>query len=277
MMLILRHVPFALLALLIGISAAEAAFIPWEPLTGDSWIYTGAAGQTRLKMHTVNGGDYEIGFDQAAGGNRSRGMNALRFSYGGLSTGHLIATDLAGTLGVTNGGDARTFRDILVLVAIDAASLPADFSMSLGISGQAAYTFNTATDFGYYDQPTWDTGRPSGYYSITSPKREGIAYDFERGMVTVFAAQNVALGPGGSTTLTYAFQHLPGTAVFSVYGYDADIGWIYHTNRAVIDARQPTSPVSTFAVAPEPSTLALLAVRTALAVRRRSRWPSQPV
>jgi hypothetical protein len=274
-MAVTRIVFVALLAATIlgTAAAAQAAFIPWDPLTADSWIYV-AAPQTRIKMHTVNAGDYEIGFDQAATGNRSRGMNALTFSYGGQSTGHLAAADLAGTFGVTNGGNTRTFKDLLVLVAIDAASLPAGFSMSLGVSGQAAYTFNTATDFGYYDQPAWDTGRPSGYYSITSPRREGIAYDFERGMVTVYAAQNVALGPGQSATLAYAFQHLPGRAVFSVYGYDADIGWVYHTNRAVIDARQPTAPfLSTFEVTPEPATLALLAAGAALIAGRRRRHP----
>jgi len=271
-MAVARIVFVALLAAaVLGMAAAaQAASIPWDPLTADSWIYIGAP-QTRLKMHTVNAGDYEVGFDQAATGNKSRGMNALTFSYGGHSTGHLAAADLAGTFGVTNGGNARTFRDLVVLVAIEAASLPADFSMSLGVSGQAAYTFNRANDFGYYDQLTWDTGRPSGYYSITSPQREGIAYDFERGMVTVYAAQNVALGPGGSATLAYAFQHLPGRAVFSVYGYDADIGWIYHTNRAVIDAKQPTAALSTFEVTPEPATLALLAVGAALVAGRRRR------
>lgn len=247
---------------------------PWDALKSDSWIYMGSG--TRMTMHAANATqDYEFGFDQAGGG--ARGMNALKFSYGGQTTGHLVATGLAGSFAVTNTGDSRTFKDLLILVAIDASSLPADFSFSLGVAGAAPYGFNPTADFAWYDHPDWDTGRPSGYYSLTDPTHEGIAYGFDKGMVTVYAAQNVSLGPNGSTWFDYSFTHLPGTACFSVYGYDASAKtqWIYHTNRAVTDSYG--SAVSTFEVAPEPATLVLLAAGVAMAAKIRSRWPSPHV
>jgi hypothetical protein len=257
-------------------ASAHAGLIPWEPLGSDSWIVIDP-GAVKPVIHTANGGDYAMGFDVAAAGNKSRGMNALKFRYGGASTGHLVSQSLTGSFSVENTGNARIFRDVLLLVAIDAAALPADFAMSLGVSGQSAYTFNPAADIGYYDPATYSTGRPSGYYSGTSPKGEPVAYDFSRGIITVFAAQNVNLGPsGGSVTFNYSFTHLPGTAVFSVYGYDADIGWTYHTNRAVVDANQPTAALSTFEVAPEPATLALLALGASCVFARRSRCRARP-
>jgi hypothetical protein len=67
-------------------------------------------------------------------------------------------------------------------------------------------------------------------------------------MVTTYAVEGAALGPGGSITVDYAFANLPGTAVFSVYGEDANVGWVFHTNRSVIDANRPAEPVSTFEV-----------------------------
>jgi len=254
--------------------AARAAFIPWDPLAVDIWIYTGAPGQTRILMYTVNGGTYEVGFDQAASGNRSRGMNALKFSYGGASEGHLATGSLAGSFQVLNTGNARTFADLVVVASIRASSLPADFAMALGVAGRPMYAFDPAADFAYQDAAAGDTGRPSGYYSLTSPPREGVAYSFERGLVTAFAAEGVALGPnGGSVTFDYAFTHLPGPCVFSVYGLDAAVGWVYHTNRAITDLNQPSAPVSTFEVAPEPATLLLVAGGAALAAAGKRRWP----
>jgi len=254
--------------------SAQAAFIPWDSLTADAWVVKNV-GDPKLAMHTVNAGDYPVGFDVAAG-NLSRGMNALQFSYGGKSTGHLASASLAGEFKVLNvgGSNGPTFKDLLVLVAIDAASLPADFAMSLSAAGQSAYHFDPVADFGYYDEPTWDTGRPSGYYSATSPQKEGVAYALQKGMVTVYDAQQLSLAPGGSVTFDYTFNHLPGTAYFSVYGYDPqDVGWIHHTNRAVLDLNQSSKPVSTFEVAPEPGTLALAALGMAVVLRRRSRCP----
>jgi len=253
------------------------SFIPWTPLTSDSWVVTGSNTAASLQMHTVNGGDYLTGFDVAATsstGYKARGMNALKFLYGGASTGHRAATSPTGTFGVQNTGGALTFRDMVVVVAINSTTLPAGFTFSLGVAGQTAYTFNPAADFGYYDPAGGATGRPSGYYSATSPASEPVAYSFSKGMVTAWAAQNVNVGPsGGTATFQYAFTGLPGTAVFSVYGYDANIGWMYHTNRGVIDNSQPSAAVSTFEVAPEPATLALAALGVAALVRRKV-WPS---
>ena len=252
-------------------AAAQAGFIPWEPLVSDAWIVS--SGGATLTMHTVNAGDYAVGFD-VANGNKSRGMNALRFSYGGSSDGNLVSPSPAGSFAVENLGNARTFRDLVFLVAVEAAALPADFALSLGVAGQSAYTFNPAEDFGYYDHPTWATGRPSGYYSKTLPTGEGIACDFSAGMVTVYAAKDVYLGPSGEATFDYAFAHLPGRAVFGVYGYDAsdpNMPWIYHTNRAVKDFYQSSLKVSTFEVAPEPATLALVACGLAAVLGRNRR------
>jgi MYXO-CTERM domain-containing protein len=256
-------------------SAVHAGFVPWDDLVGDNWIKGLTDPNPKLTMHTANGGDYMVGFD-AANGVRSRGMNALRFISGGAGADRRVCDALTGSFSVQNSGNARPFRDVLILVSIGAPSLPADFSMSLGVAGQPAYAFDVAGDFGFYDHPAWDSGRPSGYYSATSPRREGISYAFQTGMVTVYAAKDVNLAPGGGTvTFDYSFAHLPGTAVFSVYGYDADIGWIYHTNRAVADANQPALPVSTFEVTPEPSALALAGLGAAAVWRRRARCRGQ--
>jgi hypothetical protein len=218
----------------------------------DSWIYFGPP-QTRILAHTVNAGDYEVGFDQRRSDGSARGLNALKFSYGGADTGHLAAAALTGSFIVKNTGDNRTYADILLLVAIDADALPSGFAMSLGLQGETPYEFDPLNDFGYYDHPTYDTGRPSGYYSATSPYREGISYSFETGMVTVLALPGVDLGPFGETiTIEYAFAHLPGAAVFSVYGYDGNVGWVFHSNRALIDENRPGSPVSTFEIMPLP-------------------------
>ncbi len=260
----------ALLGLVIFGTAvsAHAAFIPWDLLSSDSWIVIDT-GAVKPLMHTANGGDYPIGFDQAGTGNKARGMNALTFSAGGTGTDHRVATALTGSFTVRNGG-SRTFSDLVLVAAINAASLPGDFSMSLGVSGATPYAFSPAADFGYCDSSA-PTGRPSGYYSITSPSREDLTYSFPAGMVTAFAAAGVNLAPsGGTVTFNYAFANLPGTAVFSVYAYDATIGWIYHTNRSLVDQNQAGNP-STFEVAPEPATLALVAAGAAAVFGRRQR------
>jgi hypothetical protein len=269
----LRTIRLALLVLLASASAACAAFSPWDPLTSDSWIAVSPT-DPKLPMHTVNAGDYGVGFDVAKKNLGARGLNALKFLYGGADTGHLVSNSLTGSFAVENTGDSRTFADLVLLVAIDAPSLPGGFALSLGVQGQAPYAFNAATDFGFYDPAAlgYDAGRPSGYYSATTPHASPLAYLFTSGMVSVWAAQGVNLGPlGGSVTFDYAFAGLPGTAVFSVYGYDADTDWIYHTNRDVIDANDSGLPVSTFEVVPEPSTLVLLVFGLAAAWKGRSR------
>ena len=236
------------LVVMIGVSVgASNDFDPWEPLVDDSWIYFGGP-PDRLIMHTVNGRDFEVGFDQARGDNSARGMNALKFSFKGANTGHMIATEWDGSFDIQNTGDSRTFSDLAILVSIDADARPRGFSPSLGVQGEPPYHFDPKKDFGFYDHPEYDTGRPSGYYSVTSPPGEGLSHAFERGMVSVLGIENVTLRPGTSVTVDYEFENLPGTAVFSVYGRDSNVGWIYHTNRAVLDDNRPESPVSTFEV-----------------------------
>ena len=177
----------------------------------------------------------------------------------------------SGSFSVVNTGDNRTFSGLLLLTAIDADALPGDFSMSLGVQGETPYVFDPLTDFAYYDPTGYDAGRPSGYYSETSPSRDEISYFFDRGMVTVFALDEVELPPlGGTAAIDFAFENLPGTAVFSVYGLDENMGWIYHTNRALIDENRPSAPISTLEVVPEPSVLSLVTFGTVLLTRRRS-------
>lgn len=253
-------------------ASAQAAFEPWGPLVADSWIYFGGS-QTRMVIHSVNGGDYEVGFDQMRSDGSVRGMNALKFSYDGANTGHLVSTDLTGSFDIQNTGNNRVYSDLLLLVAIDASELDPDFAMSLGLHNAVPYVFDPITDFGYYNHPEYDAGRPSGYYSQTSPSREEISYSFESGMVTLFALEDIGLGPyGGSVTVDYAFDNLPGTAVFSVYGFDEDAvaDWVYHTNRALIDDHRPSAPISTFEVVPEPTVLSLTVFGALLLARRRS-------
>ncbi len=268
-----RRVAFALTSFVVfaWASATWAAFVPWDPLVADSWIIE-MPSDSKIAVHTVNAGDYDVGFDRRRNDGSGRGLKALKFCDGQLNTGHLVSDLLAGQFAITNTGDNRTFADLVLVVAIDAAGLPGGFAMSLAVAGQAPYAFDPATEFGYYDHPTWGAGRPSGYYSETSPTGSPVGRAFDSGMVTVWAAQGVNVSPlGGSVTFDYAFADLPGTAAFSVYGLAAGRDFIYHTNRSVIDAHDPLAPVSTFEVAPEPATLALMACG-ALALWRKKRW-----
>ena len=268
-----RRVAFALTSFVVfaWASATWAAFVPWDPLVADSWIIE-MPSDSKIAVHTVNAGDYDVGFDRARNDGSGRGLKALKFSDGQINTGHLASHLLAGQFMITNTGDNRTFADLVLVVAIDATALPGGFAMSLGVAGQPPYAFEPATEFGYYDHPTWGAGRPSGYYSETSPTGSPLGRDFDSGMVTVWAAQGVNVGPnGGSVTFDYAFANLPGTAAFSVYGLGAGKDFIYHTNRSVLDAHDPLAPVSTFEVAPEPVTLALLACG-AVTLWRKKRW-----
>jgi hypothetical protein len=263
--------------ILLGSAAiAQAAFIPWDPLvknpgTGEeSWI---AYDTAQLTMYAANGGSYLVGFDRVLNSvTPAKGMNALKFSYGGSETGNLSSSMLTDSFTVKAGG-TRAMTDVHLLIAIDAPSLPAGFGLTLTPSVGPAYTFNPAADFGYYDHPTWDTGRPSGYYGATNPTREDVAYDFAKGMVTVFALPGANLSSTQPITFNYAFTNLPGHAVFSVYGRASGSSLIYHTNRAVPDGNPGGSAVSTFEVTPEPATLALAVFGAAALLARRTRCP----
>jgi len=261
--------------ILASAAIAQAGFIPWDPLVKlgngkESWIAY-PENTSKLNLYTVNGGTYPVGFDQVPDSvTPAKGMNALKFSYGGVDGGKWVSSNLTDSFTVKAAG-ARAFTDVLLLIAINASSLPAGFGLTLTPSVGSAYMFNPAADFGYYDHSTWETGRPSGYYGATTPTREGVAYNFSKGMVTVFALSGANLSSTQPITFNYAFTNLPGNAVFSVYGQASGSSFIYHTNRAVPDGNPGASAVTTFEVTPEPATLALAALGAAALLSRRSR------
>ena len=252
--------------------SAKAAFVPWDPLVNESWIAYDPS-DPKLTVHTANGGDYFIGFDQAKNDDSARGMNSVRFEYDGARTGRLASTTPSGTFALRNGGD-WTFCDMLLVVAIDAASLPGDFGLTITPAGQSPVELDGSVDFGYYDPAGYQTGRPTGLYpSVTSPTGEPISYCFDRGMVSIVAISGLALHRDTNPTVDvdYAFENLPGKAVFSAYARIEGHGWIYHTNRGIVDDNRPGGAVSTFEVLPEPGSLALLGCAGGLILARRRR------
>ncbi|MCF7958914.1 MAG: hypothetical protein K9M57_10745, partial [Phycisphaerae bacterium] len=245
---------FSAILLLLAISPIiHADYIPWDALTADSWIMS--PDQIAPNMYPVNAADcndintsYPVSFVQAATGDKARGMNALKFIHGGQMEGHMVSQDKAGNFKITNTGDSNVFTDILLLVAIDATHLAPDFSMTLNLEGQPPYYLNQ-DDFAFYSSPL---GRPSGFYSITTPENDPISYASQTAMVTVFGVTGVTGLPalGGTITIEYSFDSVPAPVVFSVYGYvgtDPEPS-IYHTNRSLIDTHNNKKNVSTFAV-----------------------------
>jgi hypothetical protein len=262
----------ALVALGGAAEAATAAFTPWGPLVNESWIAYDPA-DPKLTVHTANGGDNALGFDQAKNDDSARGMNSVRFVHGGADTGRLAAASPSGTFAVSNGGD-QAFSDLLLVIAIDAASLPAEFALTLTPDGRQPVQLDGAVHFGYYDPAGYQTGRPTGYYpSVTRPVGEPISYCFDRGMVAIVAISGLALNRDTDPAIDvdYAFENLPGKAVFSAYAQIEGAGWVYHTNRGVVDDNRPGGAVSTFEVLPEPCTLALLGCAGGLILARRRR------
>jgi len=276
------------LAVLIGSGAAQAAFTtPWDAMTGDSWILSDPTAPLASlpRIYPANSSTvYRLGFGNASGGagepQKARGLNSTRFLDG---PGHYETNAQSGdfTVGVVNAGKnpgSENYGAVLVLIAIDASSLGADFACS--INGSA---LDRANDFAYYDPTSlgYGTGRPSGYYSATNPTGETLTHIFDKGMVTVFAiedlvdAQGVGLASGSSKTFTYAFENLPGKAVFSVYGANVldggEMEEIYHTNRGTVDVNNASKGVSTFTVVPEPTSITLLACLTVALVGKRKR------
>ena len=254
---------FGKMMLLIGIvfiacstdRSVASNYIAWDELTEDCWIdfFDGV----NPRIYPANAQDasdidisYPMAFSQAGGGDKAKGMNALKFVHGGRTEGNMVSSDLSGSFGIKNSGDSNTFTAILIAIAINTGSLDEDFTMQMNLQGQEPYTLD-ANDFCYYDNPY---GRPSGYYSVTDPNNEPLAYAFDKGMVTVYGLSGMSsLGVEESINIDYAFDYLPGPAVFSVYGF---IGTdpeptIYHTNKAFLDTNDPggkKNKISTFAV-----------------------------
>lgn len=258
------------LVLISGVVSVEAAFVPWDALTydaveGSSWT---SADSTPAKIYSLNGTSYDMAFKHtfsAAGG-----MNALLFRDGlGNTAGHLKTIELVGSFDVLNTGDKNDLGNILILTAIDSDSLPQDFSLSLGPQGQSPYVFDTAEDFCVYDPAGYTTYRPSGYHWSTNPTQEGVGYDFDTGMLTIYELPGVTISKnGGVVTVDYAFTDLPGRAVFSVYG-SQDGTIVKHTNRAIPDLTDPSLAISTFEVIPEPCSMGLLLLGTGILFHRR--------
>jgi len=250
--------------------AVEAASEPWDPLVGDSWIGPGT-----INMYPANKqAPYVVRFNDARTDDIAAGMNAFRFSLtaDGNSIGHFFSTAWTGDFFVRNfsglDGQGYDYSDFLMLVAVDANALPAGFSLSLDADGSNEGTVVlTEPNFFYYDHPDYQTGRPSGYYSVTDPNGEPLAglfdasgfdYSFdadslrrpcESGMVSVVAFSGVSLlRSGGALAIDYHFENLGASAAFAVYGYRD--GLIKYTNRAVLDKNDSQSFVSTFEVIP---------------------------
>jgi hypothetical protein len=175
-------------------------------------------------------------------------MNSLRFVD--TTSAHHVSSALTGSVNVLATGGVP-FSGVLVLVAIDAASLPANFALTMN-----GYTCDPRADFVLYDGAEHPLGRPTGYYpDATSPTCEPVGYDFDasgKAMVTVLAFTPKSLpDPTRPFTLDYSFVDLPGRAVFSVYGWPDGGTEIYQTNRGLAD-NSIASSVSTFEVAPLP-------------------------
>ena len=237
-------------------------YIPWDELAADWWIDFGGEVFDGPRMYPVNAAtdpdlqqSYEIWFAQAKTDNKASGMNALKFIHGGLMEGHLVSRDKAGSFQIFNSGDSNIFTDVLILVAIGADYLDADFSITLNLAGQTPYVLDV-NDFIYYDN---QYGRPSGFYSITDPNVEPISYAFNTAMVSVYGVSGLtALEPTdpahpeyeNKITIEYSFNYVPAPVIFSVYGYAGGdtMPTIYHTNRAFIDQNNKSKPISTFAV-----------------------------
>ena len=282
-------------AMLCGVQTFAGFTKPWDDLVTDpvddepSWIAT-----TAFPVYTVNAGTYYVGFDESKSKNNyeAAGMNSFTFVYGGSNTGHLEGPS-SGTFQVQNSKD-NTFTELLVVIGIDATSLPGDFSCTLSgpewtATGDAPGTNSNAwdlsDDFVWYDPvgAGYATGRPSGYYNDftdetvavegTDPDHEGFTYAFDSGMVTVFAMRGLTIGPyGGTVDIDYAFENLPGKAVFSVYPKQESLDRAKHTNRSTPDNRGGT-PISTFEVNPVPEPCsAMLVVGGLLLFTGRRRW-----
>ncbi len=257
-------VPAVAMVLAMALPAQAVFTKPWDDLVADPnsrWIESSS-----VNMYPANSATtYTVKFSKAKSNGGARGMNSLKFVD--ATDAHHVSNDLVGSVDVLASGNV-SFGDVLVLVAIESASLPGDFALSMN-----GYACDAQADFVHYDGTEYAAGRPSGYYpGKTNPTGESIAYDFESAMVTVLAFEGVTLNSSNNYELNYAFENLPGRAVMSVYALPEGGTEIQHTNRSLYDLNDATSTVSTFEVLPEPASLAMLACGAlALLGRKRRR------
>ena len=228
-----------------GVCPARASFTkPWDDLAAApnaNWI-----DPCSVNMYAANtSASYRVKFAAARADGGAKGMNSLKFVDS--TNAHHVSTAMTGSVNVLATGGVG-FSSVLVLVAIDVALLPAGFGLTIN-----GYACDPQADFCYYDGAAHDAGRPSGYYPAgTNPAHEPIAYNFNRGRVTVLAfTPETPLDSTHPFTLNYSFANLPAPAVFSVYGWPDGGTEIYHTNRGLLD-NSVASTISTFEVLPKP-------------------------
>ncbi len=228
--------------LAVAVCPARADLVkPWDDLIANpdpSWIDPHS-----VNMYAANVAEsFPVMFGEARSDGGARGMNSIRFVD--TSDAHHVSRAATGSVDVLATGGVP-FSDVLVLVAIDSATLPDNFALTMN-----GYACDRQADFVYYDGTAYAAGRPSGYYSpVTNPAREPIAYNFQAGMVTVLAFTDVMLDPEHPVVLDYAFENLPARAVFSAYAFPTGGMEIYHTNRGLEDLSSSSRTVSTFEIA----------------------------
>ena len=247
---------------------------PWDELVSDSWI--GPAVTTQMyPFNTAN--TWTIEFKDAAltgpQAYQAKGMNALRFDYQGQNTGHLFTRACSGGFAVRNFSSDKTYHEFLLLVVVKDETLPDNFAFSLSAHEPNQWDATLdRQDFIFYHQPSYDTGRPSGYYSVTDPNSEPLASvfdiadlrdrvdpngprrDFNSAMVSLVELNQVTLAPGGgSVVVYYQLDHL--TVPATIYIYSGQNHIVNLTNRAVIDNHNPAEPISTLEFIPLPGDL----------------------
>jgi hypothetical protein len=235
----------------------DVSFMPWGALEslegiGPNWLQSD---EWTEYLYTVNDKAYALAFGLARSDGGPRGANALKFVQDGEAVGHHVAEQVQGSFEVANTGDNNTFEDLVIMVALDADQLNADFAFRMWTdANDSLVTFDSARDFVWYDPCAlgYDTGRPSGIYGLTTPSYEPLTYLFNQGMITLYSFEQVNLEPGVSVRFHYDFDYLQTRAVFNVYGSVNKKGetTIYHTNRSVANPQNLEEQVTTFAVTP---------------------------
>ena len=261
-----RYGAVTTIVLLIAAGWAQGVYQPWDALIEDSWVFGHSTPSPR--MYAVNSSvAYRVAFSPKKRNGGARGVNGLRFFAEGAD--HHVTGDMAGSFTVKTMG-TEDYSAILMLVAIDTDTLPDEFALTL-----AGHAVDPHQEFVYYDPVSYDTGRPAGYYSETNPTAEPLSYLFDDGMVSLLAIEGLSFTADSPVTVPYAFEYLPGPAVFSVYGVGLDGQGdpydIYHTNRGTEDLNDPGRGVSTFTVLPEPGSAVLLAWAAVMLLAKRRR------